>query len=138
LLQECLTHWYYKKSGFNFSQKASIKTYCTTIIRNKLLDLVKSYSRDKRKISHYSIDESQQDRTALIDYSTAEKPSVDIDFSKVLQKLTSRQQKLCELLQEGLNITNTAKALGISRRNVYYELKRIRRVFEKEGLTKYY
>ncbi len=137
LLQEVFLHWYRNRSEYDPAKEASIKTYCATVIRNKLLDLVRAASSDKRKVSHYTVDESGEDVVSLIDkhaVSDPEQTTAGLDISKALQKLTPRQQELCQLLKQGVSRSGAAKQLGISRRNVYYELKKIRLVFIKEGI----
>ena len=141
LTQECLTQWYFKKGEYDPSKKASIKTYAATIIRNKLLDLVKSYSRDKRKISRYAIDTAGQDEAMSVEQTASgvsRQPALGPDLSKALQKLTSRQRRLCRLLLDGLSVTEAAKRLGINRRTVYDDLARIKKSFISDGFRNYF
>jgi IS30 family transposase len=44
------------------------------------------------------------------------------------------QVKLCELLKEGMNVSEVSRAIGKPRPTIYDELKRIREIFHKEGL----
>jgi RNA polymerase sigma factor (sigma-70 family) len=141
LLQEIALHWYEKRKEYDPAKEASIKTYCATIIRNKLLDLVRASSTDKRKISHYVVEESGENLTSLIDRYAVIEPRLSVpadDLSKALQKLTPKQQKFCQLLMQGINKSEAARKLGINRRTVYDYIARIRKVFIKEGLGHVY
>ena len=48
------------------------------------------------------------------------------------------QQRLCQLLgEEGLSIKEAAERLRIPRSTLYEEIKRIRRIFDQQGLSNY-
>ena len=48
------------------------------------------------------------------------------------------QQRLCQLLgEEGLSIKEAAERLRIPRGTLYEEIKRIRRIFDQQGLGNY-
>jgi RNA polymerase sigma-70 factor (ECF subfamily) len=52
--------------------------------------------------------------------------------------LTPAQQRLCQLLgEEGLSIKEAAERLRIPRGTLYEEIKRIRRIFDQQGLGNY-
>ncbi len=154
LLQECLTHWFFAKGRYNASRGASQKTFMARIIRNKLTDLVRERETDKRKVAHVSVSldesigEGADSPTVLdtLDEETAvggsrdsfSKISSKIDLSKALQKLSPQQRKLCQLLrEEEFTITEASQYLNAPRSTIYDELKRIRKIFEKERLNEY-
>lgn len=141
LLQEVALLWYEKKKEYDPAKEASIKTYFAIITRNRLLDLVRASSTDKRKVSHYTVGESAEDLVSLIDkhaVSEPEHPLADIDLRDTLSKLTPRQQNLCELLMQGLTREEIARQLGVSDRTVYNELRRLYRALEKYRNRKNY
>jgi RNA polymerase sigma-70 factor (ECF subfamily) len=79
-------------------------------------------------------------------HATADTPSeseslqlqMKIDIARMLKGLTSRQRKLCHLLRdEGLNVKEAAQQMKLPRATVYDELKRIKAVFQREGLEDY-
>lgn len=154
LLQECLTHWFFAKDGYNASQGTSEKTFMGKVIRNKLTDLVRERETDKRKIAHLSVsldkpigdDMDSLPLLATLDEETAvggsgdsfSKISSKIDLSKALQKLSPQQRELCQLLgEEGFTVTEVSEYLKTPRSTIYDELKRIKTIFEKEGLQEY-
>ena len=154
LLQECLTHWFFAKGRYNTSQGASEKTFMARIIRNKLTDLVREGKADTRKIAHLTVslhepsgkDEDSPDLLDKLREGSANDTPPDcspeiflrIDVSRVLQKLNPQQRRLCHLLGEGgLTVTEASECLKTPRSTIYDELKRIREIFEKEGLREY-
>ena len=61
-----------------------------------------------------------------------------IDLARAMALLTSAQQRLCQLLgEEGLSIKEAAERLRIPRGTLYEEIKRIRRIFDQQGLGNY-
>lgn len=154
LLQECLTHWFFVKDEYDPTRGASQKTFMGRIIRNKLTDLVREREADKRKIAHLtvSLDEplgNDEDSPTLLAkigegglLGTSPDPFLEIhckiDLSKALQKLTTKQKRLCRLLgEEGLTVKEASEYLKAPRSTIYDELKRIRTIFMKEGLEDY-
>ncbi len=149
LLQVCLTHWSFVKTNYDPSREASPQTFMGGVIRNKLKDLVRERQADKRKMAHLarSLDEpigNHEEPLTLVESITDTRPApllqieLKIDFSAVLQKLTPRQKKLCDLLGEsGLNVKEASEYLNTPRPTIYDEIERIRKIFEKEGLKDY-
>lgn len=154
LLQECLTHWYFAKDEYDHKLGASQTTFMRRITQNKLMDLVRKQEADKRKMAYLavSLDEpladDEDDHTLIdkIDESAATDIPQDhfleihlkVDLSEALQKLTPQQKKLCHLLGErGLTVKETSEYLKTPRSTIYDELKRIRKIFMKEGLQDY-
>lgn len=154
LLQECLTHWLFARDNYDPTREASQKTYMGKAVRNKLTDLVREKEADKRKIAHLTIsldeplgnDEDAPSLIEKIDENTiSDEPAnpfmelqLKIDLSKALQKLTPKQKKLCHLLGEGgLTIKQVSEYLKTPRSTLYDEIKRIRKIFMKDGLEDY-
>jgi len=154
LYQECFTHWFFKRDQYDRTVGASRRTFMGRLIRNKLTDLVRERESDKRKASCIadSLDEpigNEEDSPTLadtIDESAVAGGSSDpffrvdlgIDLSRVLKKFTPSQRKLWRLLrEEALTMTEASDYLRIPRGTVYDELKRIGKLFKKEGLKEY-
>lgn len=154
LLQECLTHWFFAKDGYDARKGASSKTFMAKVIRNKLTDLVREKEADRRKIVQFTISldkslENEEYSPTLLDKIdrniTAD--SIDdsileillrIDLSRILPSLSLEQKKLCSLLGEkGKTIKEISDILKTPRASVYDMKKRIRRIFKKKGLEVY-
>jgi len=153
LYQECFIHWGRVSGNYNPSRGASRKTYMGEVIQNKLIDLVRERESDKRKAS-YTADSldgplgEDEDSPILgdtIDESAIKGGSPDpflpvdlgIDLSRVLDRLTPRQKRIWQLRKEGFSVTEASRLLKTSRSTLHDELKRIGRIFEKEGLREY-
>jgi RNA polymerase sigma-70 factor (ECF subfamily) len=123
------------------------------IVRNKLMDLVREYDSDKRKVSSQAVSLDQpigdDDQTTLFDKlkanmesDNAHDPSLNsgafIDLAKAISVLNSKQKEICRLLgSEGLTVLEASEYLKTPRSTIYDELKRIREIFEKKGLDDY-
>lgn len=146
-LQDVLLQWYLKRSEYDPAKEASIKTYCAVVIRNKLTDLVKEREREKRRAFFHSISLTDEETNALIDRIPVSEDSpatqtarkeLELKISSTLQKLKPRQQKLYQLrFIERLAIDEISVHLGIKPRTINNEIKRIRQIFEKEGVKEY-
>jgi len=152
LLQECLTHWFFVKGKYSSETGASEKTFMRKVVKNKLANLVKSRERKKRKGLYQSASleapaDDGKDIAAMLDQISARdylsddlflEAALKIDFPNAFKKLTRRQKKLCRLISEsGLTVTEASKYLKINRRTTYDELKRIKKIFTREGLREY-
>lgn len=151
LLQECLSHWYFKRDTFMDSKGALKTTYMTNVLKNKLMDMVAERMAEKRKTDHMSVSLdapiSEDDETAIID-KIADKLTEDLtsvihviglknDLAKALDKLTPQQKELCRLLEDGMSIKEAGQKLNIHRSTVYEEIKRIAQALESDGLKNY-
>lgn len=145
LIQECLAHWLFVRDNYNPSGGAKQNTYMARIIRNKLMDLVREQSSDKRKAVHFSDSINQplnddEDAPSLLDILASDsdfhlKAELKISFEQSFSKLTETQKELCRYLSSGCaSITDLAETLGIGRATIYREIERIRKVFEQDGL----
>jgi len=154
LLQECLIHWLFTKESYDSTKGASKKTYLGRVIQNKLTELVRDRETDKRKTAYIAISLDEPlvggaSSSALKDRiskcgpaSVVPDPSLEvlsrIDIATALEKLTPNQKHLCSLLhEEGLTVTEASEYLKTPRSTIYDEIKRIRKIFMKEGLGEY-
>lgn len=154
LLQECLAHWYSSRDKYDPSRDASRQTFMSRVLTNKLKDLAKARTRDMRRASYEAVSldapirEDEPGRTFLdlIDDAAAEvapeEPIVMIPFRMRLKKawarLSGREQELCRLRMDGLDMTKAMKAMGISKDKAYEMRKRIQKIFEQEKLRGYF
>jgi len=148
LLQKCLTHWFFVKNSYDPACEASAQTYMGRVIRNKLTDIVREREADKRRLNHLAVSldgplGDDDDSPVLEDTIADMRPApflqieLKIDLSKVLQKLTPHQRKLCGLLKGGHTIKETSEYLKTPRSTIYDDRERIRKIFEKEGFKDY-
>ncbi len=144
LLQECLTHWYFNKNKYDPEKHASQKTFMHKVVKTKLTQIIRRYSTDKRKVSYLSmplkIGEDEEELTFPDEHIARNRgdPAAYIlkseQVKEALAKLTKRQRKLCKLIAEGISIKEASRRLKITRRTAHRELKRIRKVFIREGV----
>ena len=149
LLQECLIHWLSIRDGYDPARGASHNTFMGRVVRNKLRDFIREREADKRKLTYTAVSLSQpsadDEDSAISEVKLAdERPSgysqvsLRMDLTEALRKLTPKQRKLCHLLKDdGLNIKEVSQCLDTPRSTIYDELKRIRKIFLKEGLDEY-
>ncbi|MCK9554991.1 sigma-70 family RNA polymerase sigma factor [bacterium] len=144
LLQECLIQWFYSRDKYDSERGALKTTYMSRIVTNKLHDISRKRSTDKRKILHesYSLDHLSGDEDSesevdglFADTDTVIQTDLKITLTETYSQLTADQQRLCALMRDGYsNITELSEIMGIGRATVYREKERIKNVFEKEGL----
>ena len=60
ILWECMSHWYMVRGEYSPNREASPKTYMGTVIRNKLQDIIRRQSSDKRQIWHHTVSLDEQ------------------------------------------------------------------------------
>jgi len=145
LLQECLTHWLFSRDRFDPQAGAKRNTFMARVVANKLKDIIREQSSDKRKVAHQSssIDQplsDDEESSSLLDVLASDsdfrlQAELRISIEQTFTHLTENQQKLCRCLSEGCtNMSELATTLGVGRATVYREIERIKDVFEKQGL----
>lgn len=149
LLQECLIHWLMKKNQYDPGKQAALKTFMTEVINNKLMDLLRSQSRQKRKLSYMAIplddilaDDDQLSAGILAEEDKQLRSVINSDMDlllvKALEKLSRKQKQLCRLVaEEKMSFREIGRTLKMSKGAVYDEIIRIRQVFREEGLNDY-
>jgi RNA polymerase sigma-70 factor (ECF subfamily) len=155
LMQECLAHWIVSRRRLRPEPDLRPPvSYMAQVLRNKLTDIVREMTADKRAgdTDALSLDASldgtedgitlgemladdQGDPGASCDIDARH---ARIDLSRAMALLTPAQQRLCQLLgEEALSIKEAAERLRIPRGTLYEEIKRIRRIFDQQGLGNY-
>jgi RNA polymerase sigma-70 factor (ECF subfamily) len=156
LLQEVLIHWYLNKDKYDSNRDASINTFMAKIVENKLTDILREVKTDKRTLNYQTISLDQpldddENCSTLSDLVSEDdilsrsntlspflKIQLKVDLSRALLKLNSRQKKICNLiLSEDLNVSELSLCLNTPRTTIFDEIKRIRKIFEKEQLKDY-
>ncbi len=156
ILQEVLTHWYLNKDKYNSNRDASEKTFMAKVVRNKLIDILREAKTDKRTLNYQTISLDQpldddENCPTLSDVISEDdilpssntlspflKILLKIDLSRAILKLNSRQKKICNLIiSKDLNVSELSQCLSTPRSTIYDEIKRIRKIFEKEQLKDY-
>jgi len=154
LYQECFAHWLSKTDQYDATCGASRQTFMGRVIRNRLTDLVRERESDKRKVDYCAVslgeplgdDEDSPTLLERIDESGAVAVTPDpcleiglrVNLSRARKKLTPYQREICCLLGEkGLTVKEASDYLKTPRSTLYDELKRIGKLFEKEGLKEY-
>ena len=149
LVQECLTHWYFRRDQYDPSRLASRKTFMRHVTENKLKHILEAKERNVRKALYSSLpidmflinDKDDLSGCFMVMDHEFEK-ALHKDLSKVLErameKLSHRQRKLCCLIKDkGLNMSEVSERLKIPRGTLFDEILRIREVFKEEGLKDY-
>ncbi|MCZ8320075.1 MAG: sigma-70 family RNA polymerase sigma factor [Novosphingobium sp.] len=154
LMQECLAHWIVVRRRIPPEPDPRPPVaYMAQVLRNKLTDLVREMTADKRAgdpgafsleapidgtDDGLTLGEVLADEQAAPDSGGIDSRHARIDLIRVSALLTPAQQRLCLLLaEEGLSIKEAAERLRIPRGTLYEEIKRIRRIFEQQGLGNY-
>ena len=138
LLQECLSHWYFKSNLFNSDRGASIRTYMRKVLKNQLCSLLRRELSDKRRVQYYteSLDEPLgEGETTLGDTLPSNIPDAadGIDVASVISRLTPLQKQICQLLAEDISISRVGRVLGVPRHAIRREIDIIRQEFLKKG-----
>ena len=156
LLQEVLIHWYLNKDKYNSNRDASERTFMAKVVKNKITDILREAIADKRTLNYQTISLDQPLRddencSTLSDVVSEDdilsssntinpflKIQLKVDLSRAIPKLNSRQKKICNLiLSEDLKVSELSQCLSTPRSTIYDEIKRIRKIFEKERLEDY-
>ncbi|MFO7543362.1 MAG: sigma-70 family RNA polymerase sigma factor [Thiobacillus sp.] len=155
LVQDCLAHWIVVRQKLRPDPNNPPVSYMAQVIRNKLTDLAREKSADKRAGDldalslDATIDGSEDGMTfgelladaeskAGGDHQGVDRQHARIDVGRALEQLTPAQRRLCLMLgDEGLLIKEAAERLRIPRGTLYEEIKRIRKVFADHGLDDY-
>lgn len=150
LLQECLIHWFFMKDQYRPEEGASERTFLNRVTRNKLADLMRIKGANKRKVFYMSesldaIDENGEssgakEKILMVDEQVVQKiTAADLPaaMTRVTDKLSFRQKQLCRFLMEGVSIKGAGEKMNIPRTTLNEEVKRIRVIFQNEGLEEY-
>jgi RNA polymerase sigma-70 factor (ECF subfamily) len=150
LYQESLIHWCAKRRLFDLTDEELCGPVMRRVIENKIMDIIESKHRQKRKIIYQTIslndpaferDEEENVKQFIADEESF-RESFKCDIQDVMrrakEKLSRRQRELCRLFEiDGLNWKEVSERLNIPRATLYEEVLRIREIFREEGLKDY-
>ncbi len=148
LLQEVLTHWFFRKGTYDSTHAASPRTYMSRLVRRKLIDLLEARETDKRKTLNRALSMDapvSEDNDAptlgeLIEAPEALSPKsmeLRLDISLALRKLSPRQRTILQLKARGVENTEISGELGVHRDTIQADIRRIRKLFTNAGLEEY-
>jgi DNA-directed RNA polymerase specialized sigma24 family protein len=151
LLQQCLMQWHHAKGKYDLLRGPRQK-FMAVVIKRELQHIIEKLTSNKRKVFAEAVSLDRcisegEDSPTYADQLSADEDcasklraiaGLKIDIFQTVQKLTPKQKELCHLLgEEGLNIRQASKILQMPRSTIYEDIKRIRTVFEKDGLRDY-
>ena len=155
LMQACLAHWIVARRRIPPEPDPRPPvSYMAQVLRNKLTDMIREMTANKRAgdPGALSLDaplDGTEDGITLGDVLADEQADpaapgdldsrhARIDLTRAMAFLTPNQRRLCQLLgEEGLSIKEAAERLRIPRGTLYEEIKRIRKIFDQQGLGNY-
>jgi RNA polymerase sigma factor (sigma-70 family) len=148
LVQECLIHWWQQRSSYDQSWGASIETFLRRVVKAKLIDLERGARAQKRGSgrSPGSLDqplnedepESETLGDTIADPANTEWEALhQVSLEAALSRLSSRQREIIAGLREEYTVSQISKRLGVPRATLYDQLKRIRQIFQDEGLNQF-
>jgi len=159
LEQELLLHIFMKKKGSraHVRPKPPEKSIMHRMIDNRVRDIIDK-AQTKKRGGHFKSESLHRElgQTAEGDSLTyedvltedeslgrlgkrrlAEESEMKSAIGSAFQRLSPYQRKVCRLLMRHPTIGNVANALRLKRPTLYIELKRIREIFDEEGLSGY-
>ena len=134
--------------------KGTYNTFVSRLVERKICNLIRHRTQEMRdfrceegsihdvvkcgdeKVEHIeTITQDEHDfRWGKYSRPAEDRMDLRLDISMVLPKLPPKLRKPAELLQI-MSITAAARKLGIPRSTLYDRIARLRRIFEKVGLT---
>jgi len=149
LVDECLKHRFFLRDTVKPEEEEKRKAYMVRIIKNQLTDIVRRRRTVRRNdfFQAISLDQFLEDNTdspflanphQRTPAEQANLSELSLKLTQIFQKLTPQQQRIYSALSDGnLNLTEISVQIKVTRMTVHNEIKRIRQVFESEGLKKY-
>lgn len=157
--QELLLHIYLrKKGGSSTSQiRSKGKSALARILDNRIRDIIEKVKTKKREGDlksdslHRELGQNEQGESITFEdilsedeaigrrgkRSVMDEQEIRSALGSTLEKLSPFQRKVCRLLIKHQTIGQVAKVLRMKRPTLYLEFKRIRAVFDEEGLGDY-
>lgn len=111
-------------------KRGSFSTYAVRIIRGAIAFEIKVRCRRVQTVSLDAIVKNESD-TSFLDLRTGASDVDYVDTSAVYKTLSSREQKVFDLLQLGMTQADIARELGLSRERVRQHTRKIRLKWDK-------
>jgi len=149
LVDECLSHWLALQRTVKPESEATRKAYMARIVRNKLIDIVRSRTTAKcndffQALSLNRFLEQNPESPFLADpqqrdpFEEAHQAELISKIDRVARKLQPLQREfLCAIRDEGLSIQEISVRFKIHRSTVHRKIFEIRQVFETELVTSF-
>ena len=148
LVQECLFHWWTQRPRYTETRGASIETFLRRVVQAKLIDLEREIKAQKRGSGRQadSLDRplnlEEPDADALGDTvasnaNTEGEATLQVSLEVALSRLSPQQKQIIVGLAEQDQMSHISQRLGVPRATLYDDLKRIRRIFQDEGLNQF-
>lgn len=153
LTYECLLHWFSEKDKYDIQKMEKPKKFLAKVITNKLCDLVRRRTAEKR--SGYFLAESLEqflednpNSPCLADNSKVDqadelaqkeiRDELKVRLDQIFKKLKPQQKEVfLALRDEQLTVTEISVRLKVHRMTIHREINRIRELFENEGLREF-
>ncbi len=146
LYQECVLHWWSRRSRYEPGRGASRETFLRKVVKSKLFDIGRGWTSMKRGSGqrHLSMDAPMSDDdpdgpTIGEMLPSEERLEADLagllDLRQITSRLSERQRHIIAGVTAGMTKTTLSTRLDISRDTLHRELKRIQQVFRDEGLA---
>lgn len=139
LFQECAIHWWRQRPRYDTRRGASLFTYLHKVVKAKLHDIDRhhqSHGRGGRQpaVSLDALLLSPGQPTRLANLSSGDAQQ-HLDLDRAMKQLTERQRTIVSGLYAGLDKSEIAQRLEVSRDTLHRDLARIRQIFRDEGLA---
>lgn len=160
LKQDLMLHIFLRKKGGSTSAQVKSKTrvVMNRILDNRIRDLIEKAQSMKREgnlksqslhrelgqgedgepFTYEDVLSEDESMTRSGKRRVADEEEVRLAMALALGKLTSLQRRVCRLLMTQKTVGKVAKSVRIRRDALYEEIKRIRAIFDKEGLGEYF
>jgi RNA polymerase sigma factor (sigma-70 family) len=146
LVQEVLLEWVMRRQLYSHSRGASMQTFFRMVARNKLVDIYREQTAEKRGsgIAPSSLEETisqdddDDDGAVLGDFVRDKKDMASetvgkIEHDRILELLIPRQRELALGLAQGFSLAEMARKMNVPRTTLNDELKRIQRLLRTYG-----
>jgi len=148
LVQECLFHWWTQRPRYTETRGASIETFLRRVVQAKLIDLEREIKAQKRGSGRQAdsldrplnLEEPDADPlgdTVASNANTEGEATLQVSLEVALSRLSPQQKQIIVGLAEQDQMSHISQRLGVPRATLYDDLKRIRRVFQDEGLNQF-
>lgn len=145
LVDECLKHWFSQRDTVKPEEEEKRRAYMVTIVRNYLCNIVEGRRTKKRNEYYQAVSLNQfleeNPNSSILAHNPPDEfqlPELRAKLTNIFQRLNPQQKKVFQALQDGdLSVTTISVRLKVHRATVHNEIKRMREIFESEGLREY-
>ena len=118
------------------AQGAEERTALTTLIDNRIIDLLRRQTnQDERHEEYLRENGFTSPREESLSYS--QNNALHCDIKNAIANLSVKEKAVCAGLMEGLSIRHLAQKLRCRQQSIQYMIQNIRRVFKELGVHKW-